>query len=56
MFSVGKWVTKFLTNNHKEKRLASSLDFSIRCGEGGDGMFSQIVTGDEISPESFMSP
>ncbi|GFS98569.1 hypothetical protein TNCV_2987031 [Trichonephila clavipes] len=41
------WVPRLLTVKHKDKRLASSLNFSIRLEEVGDDMLSLIVTGDE---------
>lgn len=52
-----RWVPKLLTEDHKKKRLASSLTFLTRYNEEGDDMLSRIVTGDEtwvshITPES----
>ncbi|GFU23258.1 uncharacterized protein TNCV_2559571 [Trichonephila clavipes] len=50
-------VLRLLTVEHKEKRFAISLDILIRYEKEGDGMLSQIVTGNEtwvshITPES----
>lgn len=52
-----RWVPRLLTEDHKVKRFATSLDFLTRYDEEGDDMLSQIVTGDEtwvshITPEN----
>ena len=52
-----RWVPKMLTEEHKEKRVASALTFLTRYHEEGDEMLNHIVTGDEtwvshVTPES----
>jgi histone-lysine N-methyltransferase SETMAR len=52
-----RWVPKMLSDEHKEKRLASALTFLTRYNEEGDESLSRIVTGDEtwvshVTPES----
>ncbi|GBN21415.1 hypothetical protein AVEN_246372-1 [Araneus ventricosus] len=41
------WVTKLLTEDHKNKRFECSLHFLTRYNEESDAMLSRIVTGDE---------
>jgi hypothetical protein len=43
-----RWVPKMLSDEHRKKRAASSLTFLMLYSEQGDGLLSQIVTGDEI--------
>ncbi|GFU86543.1 mariner Mos1 transposase [Trichonephila clavipes] len=52
-----KILPRLLAGEHREKRFAISLDFSIRYEEEGVDTLSQIVTGDEtwvshITPDS----
>ncbi|GFV74790.1 histone-lysine N-methyltransferase SETMAR [Trichonephila clavipes] len=55
--SCSRWVTKMLTDEHKTKRLSSTLSFLERYSNEGDDFLSHIVTGDEkwvayVTPES----
>ncbi|GFX73619.1 HTH_48 domain-containing protein [Trichonephila clavipes] len=52
-----RWIPRLLTAEHKEKRIAISLDILIRYEEEGDDTLSRNVTRDEtrvshITPES----
>ena len=42
-----RWVLKMLTEEHKLKRQASTLDFLTRYSEEGENVLSCVVTGDE---------
>jgi hypothetical protein len=46
------WMPKMLSEEHKKTWAASALTFLTRCSEKGDGVFSQIVTGDETGVSS----
>jgi len=42
-----RWVPKVLTEEHKLKRQASTLDFLTRYGEEGENVLRHVVTGEE---------
>jgi len=42
-----RWVPKTLTEEHKLKRQASTLDFLTRNSEEGENFLSHVVTGNE---------
>ena len=41
------WLSKMLTDDHKTKRMVSTLKFLTRYAQEGDGFLNSIVTGDE---------
>lgn len=50
-----RWVPKILTEEHKNKHVASALTFLTHYWEEEDEMFSYIVTGDETWASHIMS-
>jgi hypothetical protein len=55
------WLPKMLTDDHKTKRMGSTLKFLTRCAQEGDEFLDSIVNGDDTwgfhhTPESKHQP